>query len=115
MQTVPSPDPREREKWVPSRSILPLIIGQNFGDEVDQDELEKLELFERGLENGLNREETIEEAVEKVVKMAIAAEFGPSLVAGKGSLDMVRKITRAILAEPKLRQQALIIIDRFTK
>jgi hypothetical protein len=86
-----------------------------MGEDVEQKELAKLDLFEKGLENGLLKEETIEEAVEKVVKMAIAAEFGPSLVAGKGSVDMVRKITRAILAEPKLRQQALIIIDRFTK
>ncbi|MFA6431569.1 MAG: hypothetical protein WCV91_04235 [Candidatus Margulisiibacteriota bacterium] len=113
MQTVPSP--RKKENWPPTKSILPFIIGQNMGEDVEQKELAKLDLFEKGLENGLLKEETIEEAVEKVVKMAIAAEFGPSLVAGKGSVDMVRKITRAILAEPKLRQQALIIIDRFTK
>lgn len=115
LQTVPNPAPRKREKWTPTKEILPLIIGQNLEVELEGKELAKLELFEKGLERGLKQEETIEQAVEKVVRMAIAAEFGPSLVVGKSSSDMVRKITQAILAEPKLRQQALIIIDRFTK
>jgi len=45
--------------------------------------------------------------------MALAAEFGPSLVASRGARQMVETIARGILNDAELRKQALIIIDRF--
>jgi len=103
---------RKRE-WTPTREFLPLILGKESGSELEEKELSKLELFEKGLENELSKEDTIEQAVAKIVKMALAAEFGASLVAASGAQKMAATITHAIMADPQLRKQALIIIDRF--
>ena len=103
---------RKRE-WVPTREFLPIILGKEIGEELEEQDLEKLELFEKGLENEFKKEDTIEQAITKIVKMALAAEFGPSLVAAKGARGMIETITRGIMSDPELRKQALIIIDRF--
>jgi len=103
---------RKRE-WTPTRELLPLILGKEFGEELEEKELSKLELFEKGLEGELSKEDTILQAVTKIVKMALAAEFGLSLVAAKGAQKMMVTITSAIMADPQLRKQALIIVDRF--
>ena len=103
---------RKRE-WAPTREFLPIILGKEIGEELEEQDLEKLELFEKGLENELEKEDTIEQAITKIVKMALAAEFGPSLVAAKGARGMIETITRGIMSDPELRKQALIIIDRF--
>lgn len=105
---------RKRE-WTPVREFLPLILGQDPDETLGEKEINRLELFEKGLENELSKEDTIEQTVTKIVKMALAAEFGPSLPAAKGAGRMVETITRAILCDPQLRKQALIIVDRFTK
>lgn len=105
---------RKRE-WTPTREILPLILGKEPEEKLSKKELGKLELFEKGLENELRKDDTIEQAVTKMVKMALAAEFGPSLVAAKGARPMIETITRAIMSDARLRKQALIIIDRLTQ
>jgi hypothetical protein len=103
---------RKRE-WTPTRELLPLILGKEVKPKLEKKEIEKLELFEKGLANELKKEDTIEQAITKIVKMALAAEFGPSLVAAKGARAMVETITRGILGDSELRKQALIIVDRF--
>ena len=104
---------RQRENWQPTREFLPIILGKDVGEELEEEDLQKLELFEKGLANELKKEDTIEQALTKIVKMALAAEFGPSLVAAQGAKAMVETITRGISSDPTLRKQALIIIDRF--
>ena len=102
-----------KTEWTPTREILPLILGKQVGEELEESDLEKLALFEKGLANELDKEDTIEQAITKIVKMALAAEFGPSLVAASGAKKMVETITRGITSDAELRKQALIIIDRF--
>ena len=105
---------RERE-WTPTREILPLILGKEMEGDLSKEEVSKLELFEKGLANELRKDDTIAQAVTKIVKMALAAEFGPSLVTAGGAVRMVETITRAIMSDPQLRKQALIIVDRLAK
>jgi hypothetical protein len=104
-----------KKEWTPTREILPLILGKEPADFEDKKELKKLELFEKGLENELSKDDTIEQAVTKMVKMALAAEFGASLVTARGASRMTQTITRAIMSDPQLRKQALIIIDRLSQ
>lgn len=103
---------RKRE-WTPTKEFLPIILGKEIAEDLEEQDLEKLELFEKGLANELKKDDTIEQAITKIVKMALAAEFGPSLVAAKGARDMIDTITRGIMSDPELRKQALIIVDRF--
>jgi hypothetical protein len=102
------------KEWTPSREILPLILGQDPDKKLGSKEEARLEIFEKGLAKELKKEDSIRQAIGKMVKMALAAEFGPSLVAASGARPMVETIVRAILSDAQLRRQALIIIDRFT-
>jgi hypothetical protein len=104
-----------KSEWQPTRNLLPLLLGQETADDLDNKELKKLELFEKGLAKEIKPSDTIDLAVTKMVRMALAAEFGPSLVTAQGTRPMVETITRAILADPQLKKQALIIIDRFAR
>jgi hypothetical protein len=101
-----------KKEWSPAHEILPLILGQELEDDLSKQEIKKLELFEKGLKNEISKNDTIETAVTKMVKMALAAEFGLSLVKAQGASQMVVTITRAIMHDAKLRKQALIILDR---
>lgn len=102
-----------KREWIPAREFLPVILGKDFGDQLDDQDIAKLELFEKGLGHELKKDDTIDQAVTKIVKMALAAEFGPSLVAARGARNMINTITRGIMADRELRKQALIIVDRF--
>ncbi|MCU0641156.1 MAG: hypothetical protein MUC35_03590 [Candidatus Margulisbacteria bacterium] len=104
-----------KSEWQPTRNLLPLILGQEPTEALDQQELQKLELFEKGLAREIKESDTIALAVAKMVRMALAAEFGPSLVTAQGARPMVETITNAILNDPQLKKQALIIIDRFAR
>jgi len=104
-----------KEEWKPTRNLLPLILGQESDEALDQQELQKLELFEKGLAKEIRQADSIDQAITKMVRMALAAEFGPSLVTAQGARPMVETIARAILTDPQLKKQALIIIDRFAK
>lgn len=103
----------ERNDWSPARQFMPVILGKNMADELEESEVAKIDLFEKGLANELKKDETIEQAVGKIVKMAIAAEFGPSLVANSGAKTMIETIAQGILTDAQLRKQALLIMDRF--
>lgn len=103
-----------KSEWTPAKDFLPLILGKEPTDDLSDKELAKLELFEKGLANELKKDDSIEGSITKIVKMALAAEFGPSLVKAAGAQKMVETITRAILHDPKLKKQALVIVDKFT-
>ncbi|NQT30621.1 MAG: hypothetical protein HQ596_08620 [Candidatus Saganbacteria bacterium] len=103
---------RKRE-WTPAKEFLPIILGKEIEGDLGEKDLEKLDLFEKGLANELKKDDTIDQAITKIVKMAVAAEFGPSLVAAKGAKAMIETISRAITSDSELRKQALVIIDRF--
>jgi hypothetical protein len=103
----------KRQKWTPTREFLPLILGKNPGDELAAEDCRKIKLFEKGLAQELKKDDTIEQAITKIVKMALAAEFSATLVAASGAKPMIATITRGIMSDPILRKQALLIIDRF--
>ena len=104
-----------RKEWTPAREFLPVILGKELADDLEDKELEKIDLFEKGLAQELKKDDSIGQAIQKIVKMALAAEFGPSLVAAKGAQGMIDTITRGIMGDAELRKQALVIVDRFTQ
>ncbi len=101
-----------KETWKPAKSLLPMLIE---ADESENCELEKLALFEKGLSKELRANDSIEKTVGKMVKMALAAEFGASFVKSKESQQMTEKIMQVMVCDTQLRRQALLIIDRFVK
>ena len=106
-----------KEKWTPDSSFLSIMFGSEVKvrEDLEEKEKEKIALFETGLENGLSKDDTIELAVSKIVKIALAAEFGPGLAKSKEAEAMISSITQGIISDNTLRKQALVIIDRFTK
>jgi hypothetical protein len=78
-----------------------------------KEELSKVDLFEKGLAGELSTGDTIDQSVEKIVKMALAAEFGAGLLTKTGAKAMVSTISRGILGNSELRKSALLIADRF--
>jgi hypothetical protein len=95
-------------------SILPVIFGNVSKKKVSEKEKSKLEMFEKGLGNELSSSDTIEQSVEKIVKMALAAEFGATLVTKPGAKNMINTISRGIMSDSQLRRSALIIADKFS-
>ncbi|MBU0630254.1 MAG: hypothetical protein KKC80_04975 [Candidatus Margulisbacteria bacterium] len=100
------------QEWTPARAFLPLILGKD-SENLNKKETRQIDLFEKGLERNLSKEDTIESAVAKIVKVALAAEYGPSLVSDRNADPMIKTIAQAILNNAQLRKQALMIIDRF--
>ncbi|MBU0574398.1 MAG: hypothetical protein KKH83_07990 [Candidatus Margulisbacteria bacterium] len=86
-----------------------------FNEGAPERNTDKIDVFEKGLANEIFKSDTIEQAVTKIVKMAIASEFGVSLVKAKGSDAMIGSIVTGILSDSELRKQALLIIDRYAK
>ena len=103
--------PREQE-WSRKRQILPFMFGK---EKLGKKEKAKIELFEAGLSAELKKTDTINSAITKMVRMALAAEFGPTLVKSKGAEHMISTIVTGILSDHELRKQALSIIDQFAK
>jgi len=101
------------KEWSPTRQFMPVLLGKEIGDKLEDNDLEKLELFEKGLAQELKKEDTIEQAISKIVRMAVAAEFGAALVVSPGAKQMISTISRGILQDSELRKQALLIVDRF--
>lgn len=99
-------------EWTPQRDFLPLLFGK---DKLKKKDLGKIELFEAGLENEIKKTDTIETAIRKIVRMALAAEFGAVLVKSRGAEAMVETIVRGIMSDTTLRRQALFIMDRYAK
>lgn len=76
---------------------------------------EKLALFEKGLGQELKLADPFNLSAKKIVKMALACEFGASFVVEKENKPLLDKITKNILLDPISRKQALVIIDHFAK
>lgn len=94
--------------------FLSIIFDKDFSKvTMDKKDQSKVALFEKGLANEISKSDTIEATIEKIVKMALACEFGPSLVAKPAAKKMVSVISRGIMGNSDLRKSALIIADRF--
>ncbi len=102
----------ERELWKNDKVMLPFLLSE---EKLNKKEASSIDLFEKGLEADIKKNDTIEIAVEKIVKMALAAEFGPSLLTSPGSRAMINTISYGILHDAELRKQVLLIVDRFAK
>ncbi len=99
-------------EFTPHKEFLPFLLGK---DKLEKKDLGKLELFEAGLQNEIKTTDSVEVAMRKIVRMALASEFGPSLVKSKGAEHMVETIVTGIMSDNTLRKQALFIIDRYAK
>ena len=97
-----------------NKNFLSIIFGKDsLAKELTTEDEEKITVFEKGLGSTINKSDTIEQAIEKIVKTALACEFGPSFVSQKNAGKMIKTISYGIGSDPQLRKQALIIMDRF--
>lgn len=104
----------QKEQKEMDPKFLSVIFDRNYQKQrLAEKERSKVELFERGLEGELLTSDTIEKAVEKIVKMALVCEFGAELVMKPGAKKMIYTISCGILSDSRLRRSALIIADRF--
>lgn len=81
----------------------------------DVNDSDKIELFEKSLEGQIEQCDSVSQGVEKIVKAALAVEFGESIMKSKSASNMVATISHGILGDSELRKQILIIMDRFAK
>ncbi|OGC06928.1 hypothetical protein A2526_04830 [candidate division WOR-1 bacterium RIFOXYD2_FULL_36_8] len=102
----------QEHEWIQKREILPFLSDKK---ELEEKEIGKIEFFEAGLKNEIKRSDTVDNAVIKIVRMALAAEFGPSFVKSKGVDKMILTIVNGIMSDNVLRKQSLLIIDRFAR
>lgn len=98
------------QKQPVSAEILPFLLGKKKAGKKDTS---KVEIFEKGLQNEIKKSDTIQMAVTKVVRMALACEFGATLVKSRGAEQMIGTIVTGIMSDAELRKQVLCIIDRF--
>ena len=79
--------PRPGEEISQDTRWMSLIFGPKapIRKELEEGQEEKIDLFEAGLAKEINSSDTIDQAFTKVVRMALAAEFGPSFSKAKGT------------------------------
>jgi hypothetical protein len=78
-------------------------------------ELSKLALFEKGLAGELKASDSIDATLNKIVRMALAAEFGIAFIKSAGAKKMIKTLVRGIKEDRALRKSALMIADKFAK
>lgn len=105
--------------WTPHPNLLPLMFSDGDLSEfengkTEEERSEKVNLFEAGLAYELSETDTLDESLEKIVKVALVSEYGTTLAKEHGFKRMVDAIKKSIEQDPILRKQALIIADRFT-
>jgi hypothetical protein len=93
-----------------SSELLPFFTGSK---KLGKKDASKVDLFEKGLKNEIKKSDTLRMAVGKIVRMALACEFGATMVRSRGAEQMVETIVTGIMSDPELRKQVLCIIDRF--
>ncbi len=76
---------------------------------------DKIESFESMLSELLRFSDSIPEAIAKMVKAALACEFGSKVLEHKKCDSMVKAISQGIMSDTELRRQALLIMDRLAK
>lgn len=102
----------QEHKWSYEKGFKPVSVER---EKLNRKQISKIELFEAGLKNEISKTDSLDVAMKKVVRMALAAEFGPSFVKTKGAEEMIKTILSGIMTDNPLRKQALFIIDRFAK
>lgn len=106
---------QKSQNWSPNSKLLPFMFDTEPELlKLEEEEKTRVEQFEKKLAGELKSTDTIEEAINKMVKAALGVEFGEKLMKEKAAYDMINTITHGILADPQLRRQALIIVDRYT-
>lgn len=105
------------EEWTPNSEFLSVMFGgkEKQLTELKDEEKRKLTLFEKQLGKSLATTDTIDAAINKIVRTALAAEFGPSILTIPEAKGMVNTIASGILQDSTLRKQALVIIDKFAR
>ena len=94
--------------------FLSIIFDKDFSKQrLEEKDRSKVDTFESGLAKEMLISDTIDQTVEKIVKMALACEFGPSLVTKPGAKRMIATISRGIMSDSELRKSVLVIADRF--
>lgn len=93
----------------------PMAEWTEWAELAEEKEKSKIEMFQAGIAQELKPEDTIETAVGKVVKVALASEFGVSFARSKSTEPMISVIVRGIMGDSTLRKQALVLIDRYLK
>ncbi|HTY13080.1 MAG TPA: hypothetical protein VMD02_02710 [Candidatus Omnitrophota bacterium] len=96
-----------------SPEVLPFITGKTSKKKLGKKDISRIELFEKGLATEIKKTDTIKMAVTKIVRMALACEFGATLTRSRGAEHMIDTIVAGILSDQELRKQVLAIIDRF--
>lgn len=79
------------------------------------DDEDKIEKFEEMMSGQLDVSDTLNEAIEKMVKISLSVEFGPQLLQKKFAGQMIKTIAHGILSDSELRKQSLLIMDKFAK
>ena len=108
---------REHEQIREEKPFLPFFFGTQTGhpQKLSNKYQEKLALFEKALASQLSPSDTLDEAFEKIVRVSLAAEFGPGILRAPGAKKMVNTIVRGIRDDHGLRKHALTLIYRYTK
>ena len=93
-----------------SAEVLPFLLGKK---KLGKKDSSRVELFEKGLQNEIKKTDTLIMAVTKIVRMALACEFGAALTRSRGAEQMIDTIVAGIMSDAELRKQVLCIIDHF--
>lgn len=93
--------------------MFSILFGQQASPMLSDEQQIKVDAFEKGLTQELHPSDSIDEAVTKMVRMALAIEFGAVLTRAKGAKKMIETIASGIMQDPTLRKQSLLIMDRY--
>ena len=108
-----------RRIWpnIPSKTPpLPFLVPSDIAPKSESRKVKaasKLELFEKGLANELKSADSIDATLQKIVRMALASEFGTAFVKSAGAKQMIKTLVRGIQQDRELRKSALMIADRY--
>ena len=104
---------RPDEQPSQNTEMFSVLFGQEPSVQASEEQRQRLDSFEKGLTQELNPSDSIDEAVTKMVRMALAVEFGAALTRAKGAKKMIETIAAGILQDSTLRKQSLLIMDRY--
>lgn len=93
--------------------MFSILFGGDISQNLSNEQRTKVDTFEKGLAQELNGSDSIDEAVTKMVRMALAVEFGAAMTRAKGAKKMIETIVSGILQDSTLRKQSLLIMDRY--
>ena len=88
----------EGEGYQDQSQMFSILFGQQSAPTLSDEQQLKVDAFEKGLTQELHPSDSIDEAVTKMVRMALAIEFGATLTRAKGAKKMIEE-TLAEIAE----------------